>query len=66
MAKIYPKMRSTVVEVMGDYYYQEMKAEEAMELVFKEMEGGKLVHNDAEIDHFVSECMNTPIKLDKP
>ena len=66
MAKMYPKMRSTVVEVMGDYYYQEMKAEEAMDLVFKEMEAGKLVQNDGNIDHFVSECMNTPIKLDKP
>ncbi len=33
-----PKMKYSIVEIMGDMYYKELSEDEAIELTFKKME----------------------------
>lgn len=49
MTKI-PKMKYSIVEVMGDLYYREMSEEEAIEKIFIIMKKEDEVNNDQEID----------------
>ena len=43
-------MRYKIVEIMGDYYYEQMSIEEAISLTFKKLEPNESFKNMKEID----------------
>jgi hypothetical protein len=46
-------MRWRIVEVMGDYYYEEIPPEVAIEMIFKEIPKDQEVKNQDDIDRYV-------------
>mmetsp|Transcript_37881 Transcript_37881/g.57958 ORF Transcript_37881/g.57958 Transcript_37881/m.57958 type:complete len:182 (-) Transcript_37881:1124-1669(-) len=50
LCRMHPKMRYKIKQIMGDYYYEEMSVEEAMEKAILKPDPEKLLRNQDDID----------------
>jgi hypothetical protein len=65
--KIHPKLRYQVKEIAGDYYYQEMSEEEAINKIFLQpFEGEKALRSQQDIDDYVKDNLNEKMPMDGP
>lgn len=60
-----PKMRSRIVTIAGDYYYERMSMDETLEKGLVELPEG-LIKTPADIDLFLQDNLNTKLPLDGP
>jgi hypothetical protein len=62
-----PKLRYALIEILGDFYYQEMTIEEIIDLVFVEVPPEKpLFKNQGDIDRYVEANLNEPFRMGRP
>ena len=59
-----PKLRYRIKVILGDYYYEEVPVEEAIDIVFRKIPVE--CKNEQDIDKFISENINTQIPLNQP
>lgn len=67
MIRDMPKFRYKIKEIFGDYYYELMTPEEAMEKIFITV-GSKdrEIKNQQDIDDYIRDNMNVKVPLDGP
>jgi hypothetical protein len=59
-------MRTSIVEILGDYYYKYHASEEVADIVFKELPKSEWLKNDKEIDRYISSNINIPFDFSRP
>ena len=52
MAKL-PKMRYSIVDILGDYYYKELPQKGLIDVIFKELPKAEWLKNDEEINKYI-------------
>eukprot|EP00347_Sterkiella_histriomuscorum_P012286 403369170 len=65
MAKL-PKMRYSIVDILGDYYYKELPQKGLIDVIFKELPKSEWLKNDDEINKYIQQTINIPFDFSRP
>ncbi|CDW71676.1 ws dgat mgat [Stylonychia lemnae] len=61
-----PKMRYSIVNILGDLYYKELPQKQVLDIIFNEIPKDQQLKDQKDIDRYISQNINIPFDFSRP